>query len=85
MNVFFEKSHQKKKSYLYYGLITAALAGAMLVWGILSAVRGDGFWLAAVSFISAAVWGVTAGLSLYVYYDANRTVLKSDDGENEEL
>lgn len=85
MKDYFDKSQQKKKSYLYYGLITAALACAMLVWGILSAVNEKGFWIAAVSFISAAVWGVTAGLSLYVYYDANRTVLKSDDGENEEL
>ncbi len=85
MKGYFERRHQKKKSYLYYGLITAALAAAMLVWGILSAVNGKGFWIAAVSFISAAVWGVTAGLSLYVYYDANRTVLNLDDEENKEL
>ncbi len=84
MKDYFEKRYRKKKSYLYYGLVTAAIAAAMLVWGILSAVRGDGFAIAAISFIAAAVWGITSGLSLYVYYDANRSGLQSDDDTSDE-
>ncbi len=76
-------NYKKRISYLYYGLITSALAGFMLVWGILSAVRGEGLWVIVTSFIAAAVWCVTAAMSLYVYYDANRSTISSDNIDSE--
>jgi len=78
----FESKRRKKGSYLYYGIITAVIAAAMLMWGILSAVKGENVWSIIVSFIAAAVWGGTAAISFYVYRDANKAMLTSDSDDS---
>lgn len=78
MKDYYEPSHRKKSSYLYYGLITAALACFSVVWGILSAVRGESLSIVITCFIGAVFWAAAALLSLYVFYDANRSSIASD-------
>ncbi len=83
MKDYYEVNRRKKASYLYYGLITAAFAGFTIVWGILSAVRREALGIVLTCFIAAAFWVVSTIMSLYVFYDANRATLKSDNIDSE--
>lgn len=81
MKDYYEINRHKKASYLYYGLITAALAGFSFVFGVLSAVRGDTLFIVVTSFAAAVLWCLSAFVSFYIFYIANRAVLRADDGE----
>ncbi len=82
MKDYFGKKRHKKSSYLYYGIVTALIAAAMVVLGITFAVKDESVWSVAARFAAAAVWGVTAALSFYFYKDANRDLLNSDDEDS---
>ncbi len=83
MKDYYETNKQKKTSYLYYGLITAALTGLTLVSGVLSAIRNEGLPIVLTSFGAAIFWGAAAFISFYVFYSANRSSIASDNIDNE--
>ncbi|MDE6747018.1 MAG: hypothetical protein K2J72_10365 [Oscillospiraceae bacterium] len=85
MKDYFETKSRKSASYFYYGLIAAGLAALMIVTGIISVARSTGVWVAVTSFASAAVWGITAFVSLYIFYTDNRSELSADKLDSEEL
>lgn len=83
MKDYYETNKRKKTAYLYYGLITAALTGLTLVSGVLSAIRGEGLPIVLTSFGAAIFWGAAAFISFYVFYNANRSSIASDNINNE--
>ncbi|MCM1024060.1 MAG: hypothetical protein NC395_08395 [Prevotella sp.] len=85
MKEYFETKRMKSTSYLYYGLIAAALTALMTVAGILSIVRGLSAAIAFTAFAAAVIWGVAAFVSLYIFYADNRAELKSDKLDSEDL
>ena len=85
MKDYYDTKKRKSMSYFYYGLVAAGFAALMIVAGILSVARGTGLWVTVTSFVSAAVWGFTSFVSLYVFYNDNRAELNSDKLDSSEL
>ena len=85
MKEYYDSKKRKSVSYLYYGLVAAGFTALMIVAGILSVARGTGLWVTVTSFASAAVWGFTSFVSLYVFYTDNRAELNSDKLDSTEL
>lgn len=85
MKEYYDSKKRKSVSYLYYGLIAAGFAALMIVAGIIAVSRGADMKITVTSFAAAAVWGLTAFVSLYVFYADNRTELNSDKLDSSEL
>lgn len=85
MKDYYETKRMKSTSYLYYGLVAAGFAALMVVAGIISAAHGKGLRITVTAFAAAAVWGITAFVSLYVFYADNRAELNSDKLDSSEL
>ncbi|MDE6762496.1 MAG: hypothetical protein K2J73_02315 [Oscillospiraceae bacterium] len=85
MRDYYETKRMKSASYLYYGLVAAGFTALMAVAGILSVSREADLWITVTSFASAAVWGITSFVSLYIFYINNRAELNSDKLDSSEL
>lgn len=68
----YKRRYGKNAKYLYFGLLTAAAAVAAFVIAVSETVNGDSLLIQATGYLSGLMWGVSAFLSLKVYFDAKR-------------
>lgn len=85
MKEYYDSKKRKSVSYLYYGIIAAGFASLMTVAGIIAVSRGSDMKITVTSFAAAAAWGLTAFVSLHVFYADNRAELNSDKLDSSEL
>ncbi|MDE7289199.1 MAG: hypothetical protein K2N71_06830 [Oscillospiraceae bacterium] len=68
----YRRRSRKNLKYLYFGLLTAAAAVAMLVVSIYGTLNGESLPIQVTGYLSFLMWGVSAFLLLKVYFDAKR-------------
>lgn len=69
--------YKRKSSYLYFGLIFAALALLMLAVSVHEFIHDEPFILRITGFGAGIMWGAAAFVCLRTYYKANMTELSS--------
>ena len=68
----YKRRHRKNSKYLYFGLLTTAAAVITLVASIYGTLNGESLPIQVTGYLSFLMWGVSAFLSLKVYFDAKR-------------
>lgn len=68
----YKRHHRKNGKYLYFGLMTAAAAAIALVISVCGTIDGESVLIQVTGYLSGLMWGVSAFLSLKVYFDAKR-------------
>ncbi len=69
--------YKRKSSYLYFGLIFAALALLMIAVSVHEFMHGESFILRITGFGAGVMWGAAAFVCLRNYYKANLSELSS--------
>lgn len=75
----YKRRYRKNAKYLYFGLMTAAAAIVTLAVSIYETVSGEGLLILATGYLSFLMWGISAFLSLKVYFDAKRAEERLED------
>ena len=73
MNYYDKNSiYRKSRSYLYLGLVSAALSAVMIAGAVLSLVNDSGTDVTVTGFAAGAVWAFCAFMDWYVFYTDNK-------------
>lgn len=78
MKDYYDRNYRiaKSQSYLYSGLIMAALTLIMIIVSALGIVNGSDIVLVVTGFAAAVFWLIAAAVCLRVYYKDNHVEIK---------